>query len=591
MATAPSKPSSEEVEGQSTDTSDDEYQYTKLPTPHSTRLVELHPSESEDVIVTLRTVELDLAPPYEAISYVWGDPNFKVGIKCEGRSLKVTPNLKAVLHHLRPKSRTRILWADAVCINQEDFEERSQQVRIMSKIYSTAIRTLIWLGSNSEDITEAIPLMEKIGNLFCEENSTTLASLRGLDRFHELRQFNIDKLSPFEASKWLQFFDFYENPYFCRTWCIREVGVSKEAIALHGRDAIDFTLIALAANWTSYDPEKMEVIQYMKNDCGIAHARFMGMRDHSNLSLRQLLRSTASFECTDPRDKIYSTLDFGASGRTGWITPDYTKSVVDVFLEAVMQMMKEDGLYFLANIFHHPMMLDDWPSWIPRWNFGSIMPLYPSIYNASGTDDASISERIRYNLKLRGYRVDLVSAAHDVLGWTCFNYTEDFDGRGPLLDLWEENTTGEKATTNYATGENIKTAFSITMVVGFEFNPADFDSYTQNLLVSDNDDPGCPASEDDSNSNPRAYQLLVQQSACNRAFFWTENGYMGLGPRILQPQDQIWVVLGSRLPVALRPKDDFYQVVGACYVHGYMNGEAIQGLKSGTFVEQDVILC
>jgi hypothetical protein len=68
--------------------------------------MELHPSQSEDVIITLRTVELDLAPPYEAISYVWGDPNFKVGITCEGRSLQVTPNLKAVLHHLRPESGT-----------------------------------------------------------------------------------------------------------------------------------------------------------------------------------------------------------------------------------------------------------------------------------------------------------------------------------------------------------------------------------------------------------------------------------------------------------------------------------------------------
>lgn len=90
MATAPSKPSSKEAEGQSTDTSDDAYQYTEIPTSHSTRLMELHPSESEDVIITLRTVELDLASPYEAISYVWGDPNFKVGITCEGRSLKVT---------------------------------------------------------------------------------------------------------------------------------------------------------------------------------------------------------------------------------------------------------------------------------------------------------------------------------------------------------------------------------------------------------------------------------------------------------------------------------------------------------------------
>jgi hypothetical protein len=273
-------------DGQSVVSSGDAYDYAELPTSNSIRLMELHSSRSEGVTINLTIVDLDSAPPYEAISYVWGDPSVQVNLTCGGKSLKVTPNLRAALHHLRPQNGTRMLWADATCINQENLEERSQQERIMSTIYSTAIRTLVWLGTNNDDNTEAIPLIKKIGKLFCEANTITFANLRELDSFYELKQFSIEKLRPFEASTWTNFFEFYDNTYFWRTWCIREVNVSKEAIALYGQKEIDFTLIALAAYWVSYESEKMETIKYMSTDQGIAHAYFMRSRNISTFSLR-----------------------------------------------------------------------------------------------------------------------------------------------------------------------------------------------------------------------------------------------------------------------------------------------------------------
>jgi hypothetical protein len=129
------------------------------------------------------------------------------------------------------------------------------------------------------------------------------------------------------------------------------------------------------------------------------------------------------------------------------------------------------------------------------------------------------------------------------------------------------------------------------MVVGFDFNLSDFDTYSKTLLNTSSNHFECCMGEEDADSDPRAYQLLVQQCSNNRVFFETENGYIGLGPLILEPNDQIWILLGGRIPMVLRPTGNMYQVVRACYVHGYMNGEAIQGLEAGSFLEQEVLLC
>jgi hypothetical protein len=67
-------------------------------------------------------------------------------ISLNGQSFAVTPNLFIALKHLRNAEEPRVLWIGAICINQEDIEERGKQVQIMSKIYSNAIRVLVWLG-------------------------------------------------------------------------------------------------------------------------------------------------------------------------------------------------------------------------------------------------------------------------------------------------------------------------------------------------------------------------------------------------------------------------------------------------------------
>lgn len=84
---------------------------------------------------------------YEALSYVWGDLKKKPHtISIGGYDLPVTANLYAGLLHLRDQLIERILWVDAICIDQDTPEERAEQVQLMANIYCKANRVIVWLG-------------------------------------------------------------------------------------------------------------------------------------------------------------------------------------------------------------------------------------------------------------------------------------------------------------------------------------------------------------------------------------------------------------------------------------------------------------
>jgi hypothetical protein len=93
---------------------------------------------------------------YEALSYVWGNQDKTRPIHVDGVTFPVTVNLYAALSRLRDYSFERIIWVDAVCINQENLEERKQQVQLMAKIYSKAHRVIVWLGKGAVDTEGAL---------------------------------------------------------------------------------------------------------------------------------------------------------------------------------------------------------------------------------------------------------------------------------------------------------------------------------------------------------------------------------------------------------------------------------------------------
>ncbi|KUJ08711.1 HET-domain-containing protein, partial [Mollisia scopiformis] len=115
------------------------------------RLLKILPGLEHAVIkCELEVVDLESRPRFEALSYVWGNPNPPNTIECNNQPHSVTPNLALAIRRLRMPDGTRVVWIDAICVNQEDLNERSQQVQLMREIYSQAWRVVVWLGEDEE---------------------------------------------------------------------------------------------------------------------------------------------------------------------------------------------------------------------------------------------------------------------------------------------------------------------------------------------------------------------------------------------------------------------------------------------------------
>jgi Heterokaryon incompatibility protein (HET) len=95
---------------------------------------------------------IDKPHSYEALSYVWGFLSSSESLRCDGKSISITPNLRDALRKLRLVDRHRALWVDQICINQSDKDEKSSQVALMDRIYRMAEQVIAWLGPNPDGL-------------------------------------------------------------------------------------------------------------------------------------------------------------------------------------------------------------------------------------------------------------------------------------------------------------------------------------------------------------------------------------------------------------------------------------------------------
>lgn len=126
------------------------------------RLV-LSPAQNHDDPLhgSLENVWFDEAPEYEALSYVWGPPTPSSHLFLNEHRMSITPNLDCALRHLRKVDSNRVLWVDALCINQEDMDEKVSQIKMMQGIYMLASGVLVWLGPGTPETESAMKAIEK----------------------------------------------------------------------------------------------------------------------------------------------------------------------------------------------------------------------------------------------------------------------------------------------------------------------------------------------------------------------------------------------------------------------------------------------
>jgi hypothetical protein len=140
----------------------DLYCHKSLSNSRSIRLLNLLPSGDQQALqCKLIETSLDDQVDYEALSYVWGEQNPDVDVVCEGEKLALTNNCRTALQRLQYNSRGRMLWVDAICIDQGSISERNHQVRLMREIYSRARQVLIWLGHGTADSSLALEYLSQ----------------------------------------------------------------------------------------------------------------------------------------------------------------------------------------------------------------------------------------------------------------------------------------------------------------------------------------------------------------------------------------------------------------------------------------------
>ncbi len=150
------------------------FHHRRLSSPRSIRLLTLLPSvDFQDALDTALTEAIldDVSnnqKDYEALSYVWGSRSGTEPIRCDSKQLLVTPNCESALRHLRLKAKSRVLWVDAICIDQgngmSSIDERNLQVALMGEIYKKATCTLCWFGQGNDFTDELMLHLKRIGS-------------------------------------------------------------------------------------------------------------------------------------------------------------------------------------------------------------------------------------------------------------------------------------------------------------------------------------------------------------------------------------------------------------------------------------------
>jgi hypothetical protein len=180
------------------------YKYTPFENNYSVRILTLEPGIGDGPLVGhLGFESLDLSPRYEAISYCWGTGGRSSEIICNGKPLALTESIEGALRRMRHATSQRRLWADQVCINQDDIAERSQQVSLMNAIYKGAEHVLVWLGPDHEGVAhKAMTMIHYLNGVFNNE-----------EMHNEFRSVHSEELLKQDRTPWTPFSNLTRLPW------------------------------------------------------------------------------------------------------------------------------------------------------------------------------------------------------------------------------------------------------------------------------------------------------------------------------------------------------------------------------------------
>lgn len=311
------------------------------------------------------SLDSDKLPSYTALSYVWGqNVQGKYRISLDGSVLDITPNLDATLRTLSQLEDLSYqwLWIDAICINQDDSDERSFQVTLMRDLYSRAKRTIAYLGPEDDGTELGLSWLEQID------------AARSLP---EPSAWLEDAATSFQYdSEWSSLNSLFGRQWWSRAWILQETIVSPDLVFVFGKKMVtEKTLInALWFLRLCYQNIGIALLArgFWMNGWSVPfnaiYKRFQlrgWHHEHRRLSLGSILSQRYEFYASDPRDYIYAI--FSLVEDTGGLvtSPNYNLSVWKVYASLVRSYTQVYANLDIICLAGSPRELQELPSWAP----------------------------------------------------------------------------------------------------------------------------------------------------------------------------------------------------------------------------------
>ncbi|KAF4474320.1 Heterokaryon incompatibility protein 6, OR allele [Colletotrichum fructicola Nara gc5] len=287
--------------------------------------------EEKEIIQNVETIL-----PYGALSYCWGDDRLRNMITVDGKALFITDSLLDALQNLRRTEEDRILWVDAICIDQSNVEERGHQVGWMGELYRRAEEVLCWLGDTEHNVSHLLALLEdfrtQVPRVAWTKWPITDDRWRQVWKDVSANQSQHDypsQLKCLMAKEW-----------FSRVWILQEVANARKAAIGCSEGWISAKAFAIAPTLLDVRPSNQcqAVIDIMPGPT----RRQFGRAQKTNIC--SLLWAFRESQASDPRDRLYALLGLASDlrGKEGSIVADYTKAEEAVTEDILSYLYQDD---------------------------------------------------------------------------------------------------------------------------------------------------------------------------------------------------------------------------------------------------------
>ncbi|KAH7314275.1 heterokaryon incompatibility protein-domain-containing protein [Rhexocercosporidium sp. MPI-PUGE-AT-0058] len=532
-----------------------------------------------------------------------GDPEFTSVITLNDVPFSITPRLEEALRHLRYQDTPRILWVDALCIDQANNSERRYQVGLMRQIYSNCTSGILWLGSDEEGIlARAMTVLTNIEGHDIESLGFDIEP--GFDRGPD------EDDRPEYKLHWKDWRAIQEllvkNPVWKRVWIMQELSLAPKFALTSGKAILDWSviesLLGMDRHYTDafhatfghgsvsrLASDTFSTAQIIKSQRKLCREEI----DTTGTTLLDVLARFRFTESTDPRDKVFALLGL-ASDPLG-ITADYSMDVDAVFTDAAVRIInKLQNLDIICQSqwqsFSNPKRRQGLPSWVPDFSWpgtGTFLFAQRAIFGAGRPVCKTPMKLTSGKMSLNGHFVSSLTM-HNTTSQA--NLTNRFghisveESWAKIMQWWTKCQAVNEQT--YLKEDSFQ-AFWRTIAAD---RKRPYRQHMQRLSKEDiaADNALIRAIQDgteehDMLGDMRCYGMILEMLSTSR-FCLTDSKHFSMVPVGSETGDMLVVLDGAKVPLVLRPVPcdepaniSAFSVVGGAYVHGLMDGEAITG--------------